>query len=81
MWHELGHVRFKNDSTIDQQSSATNRHPMFDPTFKKIALQVSRYAAVNGQEFIAEVFAGQRAGRKFGDDVLQYYQRLGGPKL
>lgn len=81
IWHELGHVLFKRTASIDHQSNASNTNGSSNPFFKTIAAQVSRYAGTNGQEFIAEVFAAHRAGRRFPKEVLDQYERLHGPKL
>ena len=79
IWHELAHVKVKNDLSTTVNSSLTNLNSN-NPTFKKLALKVSTYAAKNGHEFLAEVFAAKRSGRTLDDDVLKYYDFLGGPK-
>jgi hypothetical protein len=79
IWHELAHVKVKNDPDAND-SYLSNLRASNNPTFEKIAAKVSKYAKTNGHEFVAEVFAGQRAGRKFDQDVLDYYKSLRGPK-
>jgi hypothetical protein len=46
-----------------------------------VALRVSRYAWVAPAEFVAEVFAGMLAGKRYDEDVMHLYQRYGGPAL
>lgn len=81
IWHELGHVKFKRTSSIDQDSNASNMMPNSDPRFKAIAEKVSGQAAENGQEFIAEVFAAMKGGRELPGEVMYLYQQMGGPKV
>ena len=38
-------------------------------------------ATGSGSEFIAEVFAGMLAGKKFPDTVMSLYRLFGGPTL
>jgi len=44
-----------------------------------IASQVSRYAASSKVNFVAEVFAGKCAGKRYGRDILRLYKQMGGP--
>lgn len=44
-------------------------------------LKVSDYAASRPVEFVAEVFACLQNGVKFDDDVMELYEKYGGPKI
>lgn len=46
---------------------------------KRIAQQVSDYAATNAYEFVAEVFTGVTVGHTYPPDVMHMYGALGGP--
>lgn len=48
---------------------------------RKIARGVSKYAATQPHEFVAEVFAGVLGGKKYGPDVWDLYKLLNGPPL
>jgi hypothetical protein len=48
---------------------------------KDIATRVSKLAAENPKKFVAEVFAGMMAGRKFDQDVMELYRKFLGPEL
>jgi hypothetical protein len=48
----------------------------FDENEKKIAAQVSKYAATNHDEFVAEFLAGTLGGAKYSDDVKQLFMDL-----
>lgn len=47
--------------------------------FKKVASQVSQYAAANPLEFVAEVYTARKYGREFPNVVNALYDALGGP--
>jgi len=47
---------------------------------RETAAKVSRYAERSQREFVAEVYAGAKAGRSYGADVMRTYQSFGGPK-
>lgn len=79
IWHELAHAKVKRDNP-DRDHFLKNLKPLFDSVFKDKASRVSRYAATNGHEFVAEVYAARRAGRKLDDDILDYYKYLKGPE-
>ena len=81
IFHELGHVLSKRDGGAEKDSYRSNVKGAGNTTFENAARQVSRYAGTNGHEYVAEVYAGMRAGRKFGPDVMGMYERLGGQKL
>jgi hypothetical protein len=47
---------------------------------RALAQQVSRYAASDPGEFVAEIFAGTRLGRVYSADIMALYQWYGGWK-
>jgi len=51
------------------------RNLMRDDTINK---QVSHYGNAGIHEFVAEVFAGQMAGKKYSDEIMQLYKDAGG---
>lgn len=48
-----------------------------------LAKKVSRYAATNASEFVAEVFSGLMEGKIYDDEIVLLYKKLGGqiPRL
>ncbi len=54
------------------------REKFSDADELSVAESVSRRAGVNKDEFLAEVRAARMAGRRFGKDILNLYERLGG---
>jgi hypothetical protein len=46
----------------------------------KIENKVSAYAAENTPEFVAEMFAGLCLGIEFNEEMMKYYERVGGPE-
>lgn len=47
---------------------------------RKIASRVSGYAATRPGEFVAETFAGIVLGKTYSKDIMDLYNKLGGPK-
>ncbi len=47
----------------------------------EVALKVSDYASSRPVEFVAETFACLQNGVKFDDDVMELYEKYGGPKI
>lgn len=76
--HEIGHSlhweRIKLNSNLRQ-----NWTRELTPTEQPIALKVSRYAATQRAEFVAEVFSGRLKGNKYPKDVMEMYISFGGP--
>ena len=75
--HEIGHAlhyRGMNDA---------DRHEIWYKELtsdeEEIAETVGRYAMTGRIEFVAEVFAGLWARRRFGSEVLALYKNLKGP--
>lgn len=48
---------------------------------QETASKVSRYGATMPVEFVAEVYTGFQRGEEFDQDVLDLYDKLGGPEL
>ena len=44
-----------------------------------IEATVSRYAATNGLEFVAETYAGMASGKVYPDDIMKLYREFRGP--
>jgi hypothetical protein len=74
--HEEGHARAWANN--QQLVGVAQRYQFSDAEKVHIAEKVSRYATVNGAEFVAEVYAGRVAGKVYPDDILTVYRGLGG---
>ncbi len=91
--HEIGHLEHFENAGIAQYRNLgigfKNGMPREDAKakFREIepdwesTLKVSDYAASNPKEFVAEVFACLQNGVKFDDDVMELYEKYGGPKI
>jgi len=91
--HEIGHLEHleniglaeyrkldigfkKNMSREDAKAKFRGMEPDWESTLK-----VSDYASSNPKEFVAETFACLQNGVKFDDDVMELYEKYGGPKV
>jgi hypothetical protein len=84
--HEIGHwAHFHQD-----QTNYAILAQEFDRNEWKAAVEmldiesrVSRYAAENEREFVAEMYSGIRSGREdlLADDLMEVYEWLGGPSI
>jgi len=81
IYHELGHVLSKRKISNDKDAYLKNLNAFSNGFFKKIASKVSRYAATNGHEFVAEVYAAKRAGVELDEDVLKYFEFILGVEI
>lgn len=70
LYHEAGHLFFSHEEQPKRLL----------PRQVTVASAVSRYAQMNGEEFVSEVFAGLMCGVKYDKDILDLYSRLGGKK-
>ena len=70
--HEVGHAVHQT------RTGALNRQTL--PPAPRVAGRVSQYAKVNAAEFVAETYAGLRAGKKYDNQVMKEYKRLMGSK-
>jgi hypothetical protein len=73
--HEIGHFK----STADTGKNVVDNRSQSEKEYA--ARQVSQYAAFSGDEFVSEVYAGLKAGKKYDLLVMADYHRLGGPDL
>lgn len=79
--HECAHSAHRRDLGL-AEFSRVGLAKLSDGERAVANSQVSRYAASgNGGEFVAEVYAGHVAGKRYGPDVLKAYARYKGPKL
>lgn len=77
--HEMGHL-------LHQKETGNNTTYRFwqkeeYSTYDSVPRSVSRYAATNKLEFVAETFTGMVHGRSYSGDVMKEYTSLGGPKV
>ncbi|MCX6082012.1 MAG: hypothetical protein NTW32_20995 [Chloroflexi bacterium] len=80
IWHEVGHFLHEKSNTGIYNKYILTGFP--NSGDEVIALQVSKYAKENANEFIAEVFAAHVAGMDsgFSLDVFILFNSLGGVK-
>lgn len=69
-YHEMGHAKDKNLSDPSKQARLERGSQMY-----KLARRVSKYAATNSGEFVAETYAGRRTGRKYDYQVMAAYRQ------
>jgi hypothetical protein len=78
--HEMGHFLHMHNYGYSKYSLLRT----VDLTKKEremIAQEVSLYATANVLEFVAEVYAGMMAGRKFSSEIMALYKRFGGVEV
>jgi hypothetical protein len=80
--HEMGHVR---DPQVNRRRGGLNPWDIRNPDGsgkrrEAVAKRVSGYAATSPDEFVAETYAGRRAGRKYDHEVMRQYNRERGVK-
>jgi len=75
--HEVGH--WAHLQGLSPQRRQEMRQPFDQATRQQVAKEVSLYAASKKEEFVAEVFAGRVAGRKFSAEIMKLYREFGGP--
>jgi hypothetical protein len=69
IYHEAAHLH-----AVDRGADH-HKEAFLDPQERAIARSVSRCAALNKDEFLAEVRAARMAGRRFGQDMLGLYEK------
>jgi len=87
--HEIGHAmhdklmreRNKMDLYEYRETPAGGIVSGLWPIQTKIAKRVSEYATMEPIEFVAEVFAGIRYGKKYDKEVMDLYDHYEGPPL
>ncbi len=72
IYHELGHALH------ERRNKALFIFARRIKIDAEIAVQVSAYACENGQEFVAEVYAGIQTGHVYTNEVMTHYRHLGG---
>lgn len=78
IWHEIGHAKFARARGWNQGNmimDVREFHPAF-PEFGEVASRISGMATVNGAEFLAEYYAGRRAGKKYDRDVKALARKI-----
>ncbi len=77
--HELAH---RTHAKSDPASYATSlSHEFTAEQRSMIEAEVSRYAAVNGREFVAEVIAGVLSGHDYSGEVMQMFYEITDDKV
>jgi hypothetical protein len=71
--HEAGHAMHSRRTDAFRTKTGREKAPAS-------ARRVSKYATENSAEFVAEVYAGRRLGRKYDAQVMRDYQRALGVK-
>ena len=75
--HEIGHALHHKAIGYDYNSAGL-REPFDEETAAKIRAKVSGYAAQSRVEFVAEVYAGLKAGIEYGKAIIDFFLSLGG---
>lgn len=91
--HEIGHLEHLENVGIAEyrklgagfrddmpRKEAKAKFRKMEPAWEA-ALKVSDYASSSPKEFVADTFACLKNGVKFDDDVMELYQKYGGPKI
>jgi hypothetical protein len=71
-YHEMGHAKDKN------LLAPSKLRPERGSQMYKLARRVSKYAATDRAEFVAETYAGRRTGRKYDYQVMSAYREAKG---
>lgn len=79
--HEIAHWRTWKDDPKRFAMLMESILPVDDAVLDEIRKEVSGRAAEGALEFVAEVFAGTRSGKKYSDTVTKWYHFFGGGKL
>ena len=83
MLHELGHAyAFSKDPAgyYKDCTTPTVFSRILGQVDDKIASKVSKYATTSAAEFVAETYAGLRAGKTYDDDVMNLFKEKTTPK-
>ena len=79
LFHEVGHwLHFQNLPTKEERKAVWK-----EINKEKVKSDVSKRAVENneGLEFVAEVFKGLVKGEKYDNYIMEFYNRLKGPKV
>lgn len=75
--HEVAHF-LHNHKLKNEIYQFFKETPLTDKQISLIIQEVSEYATYNPLEFVAETYAGLRAGRKYSDEIMRLYAYFGG---
>jgi hypothetical protein len=80
IYHEIGHTRAKRTGFINDSSKAwgIGVRPFSSSTNQALARRVGQYATTSPSEFVAEVYAGLRTGRRYDFQVMRAYREEAG---
>jgi hypothetical protein len=83
--HELGHKAHYDTDPVQYQGRLRRGWGAVTSDVRdlqeRLTREVSRYAARNPHEFVAEVFAGAFGGKTYPDEIVRLYESVGGPRL
>jgi len=80
MTHELAHLQHAvHEESLGKEHDA--HEPWANPAHRAAAAQVSRYAATEPAEFVAETYTGMLNGKTYSQDVMDAYHAYDGPPL
>jgi len=79
--HEMGHIMRRRPNESDSTEFATELRHLKSDLFIPAALQVSRYAVGNPDEFVAEAFVKLYRGDVLSPETMATYTALRGAKI
>ncbi|MBU6429011.1 MAG: hypothetical protein KGR26_08375 [Cyanobacteria bacterium REEB65] len=77
--HEIGHGNHFRKIGRTAEKKAEMQQAVDPEMAEMIKVNVSKYATKNRGEFVAEVYAGLKAGKVYPPRVMDYYTLMGGP--
>ena len=75
IYHELGHYNHYISSKTRYKNAVDK--PCCNELKELIIKEVSITASINYREFVAEVFAGLLSGKRYNDDIMRDYWKIG----
>jgi hypothetical protein len=80
IYHEIGHRRANRTGFINDSSKAwgIGVRPFSNNKNQALARRVGQYAATSPSEFVAEVYAGLKTGRRYDHQVMRAYREEAG---
>jgi hypothetical protein len=80
IYHEIGHRRANRTGFINDSSKAwgIGVRPFSNGKNQALAGRVGQYAATSPSEFVAEVYAGLKTGRRYDHQVMRAYREEAG---
>lgn len=76
--HEIGHAEHHIQAGDNGYLNAKALGPFTGALKQTVSEKVSGYASKNRLELVAEVYAGMKSGKVYGDDILKMVRDLGG---